>query len=78
MAEPEETYLGSTDPFGRRIRPANGFGTSSEAEDHHDAGGRSHGFLSHVCAQCAAENWIDPSWVVFRCWSCGGTERSAP
>jgi hypothetical protein len=73
MPDPEETDLGNADPFGRRTRP-NGSGTFSEKEDDHDAGGRSHGFLSHVCAHCAAENWVDPGWLVFRCWSCGSTE----
>jgi hypothetical protein len=68
MLDPEETDPSSADPFGRRIRPKNGSGTFTEKDDRDDTGGRSHGFLSHICAQCAAENWIDPGWLVLVVW----------
>jgi hypothetical protein len=36
-----------------------------------DVGGRAGGFMCHVCTGCTAQNWIDPSWELFTCWSCG-------
>jgi hypothetical protein len=71
MADPLETRPENVDPYGKKTPPQNGVSKLGETQNDKDVGGRSHGLHSRICTQCGAENWIDPSWLVFRCWCCG-------
>jgi hypothetical protein len=78
MSDPEATSAVNGDTLGRKTPPSNGNTKSDQASDENEVAGRSHGFICHVCRMCAAENWIDPGWLVFRCWSCGASEKPTP
>jgi hypothetical protein len=78
MSDTESISAINGDSLGRKAEPDSGNIKSDKAGEEDAVAGRSHGFIRHICGICAAENWIDPGWVVFRCWSCGATERPSP